>query len=625
MRLVMLGLLSSAVRPFATNARSPRSNAALRDGGSAMLRHHLPRCGGTRLVATSSTESGAEQAEEEAGGSLRNNFLSKIMQRDLESGKHAGIVTRFPPEPNGYLHIGHAKSICINFGLAQQFGGVTYMRFDDTNPEKEEREYIDAIMEDVRWLGFDWGADERQTYASDNFERFFETAKELIREGKAYVDSLSAEEVREYRGSLTKPGKDSPYRSRSVEENMALFEAMAAGEIADGEAILRLKIDNQSGNMNLRDPAIYRVKREAEHPQTGTAWKVYPMYDYAHVLTDAYEGITHSLCTLEFEDHRPLYDWILANLPVPHTPRQIEFSRLNLQYCVVSKRKLIKLVTEGHVEGWDDPRMPTLCGLRRRGVPPEAVKLFVDRTGVSKSDNNIDYTLLEDCARETLDVASPRAFAVIDPIRVVVTTWPEGEVDMLEGPMHPKVPELGKRDVPFSRNLLIERADFEEEPPPKYHRLKPGGEVRLRFGYVIRCDEVIKDADGKVVELRCSHKPDTRQGAGKGFEGKKVKGIIHWLSEEHCARGTVRMYDRLFNAPVPGAGHEDGDFLKDVNPDSLKVVEDVALEPYVAELAPGSPVQFERTGFFCVDKESKPGEMTINRVVTLQDKWQQKA
>jgi len=546
----------------------------------------------------------------------RGNFLSNIMKRDLESGKHSQVVTRFPPVPNGYLHIGHAKSICVNFGLGEQFGGITYMRFDDTNPEKEEQEYVDAIMRDVLWLGFDWKEPERQTYASNYFEQFFEFAIMLIKDGKAYVDSLPAEEMREYRGTLTQPGRDSPYRTRSVEENLELFESMAAGEVADGEMVLRAKIDMASPNMNMRDPAIYRVKRNAEHPLTGRKWKVYPMYDYAHALTDALEGITHSLCTLEFEDHRPLYDWVVSSLPVPHTPRQIEFSRLNLQYCVVSKRKLIKLVTEGHVSGWDDPRMPTLCGLRRRGVPPEALRLFVERTGVSKADNNIDYSVLEDCVRETLDLATPRAFAVLDPIRVVVTTWPEGEVDVLEGPMHPKRPEMGTRRVTFSRTLLIDRSDFEEDPPKKFFRLKPGGEVRLRFGYVLRCDEVIKDESGKVVELRCSHDPETRQGAGK-----KVKGIIHWISEDHCARVQVDLYDRLFVAPNPGADHEDGDFLRDVNPNSLKRLVDVAVEPYVAEAEPGTRVQFERSGYFVVDEASTPGAVSMNRIVELADRW----
>jgi len=550
-------------------------------------------------------------------GMERANFLRKIMEEDLRSGKHNSIVTRFPPEPNGYLHIGHAKSICVNFGLAQYFDGVTFMRFDDTNPEKEEREYIEAIQRDVRWLGFDWNAPERLTHASDNFDQFFEYALQLINDGKAYVESLSAEEIREYRGTLTQPGRNSPYRDRDVEENMRLFNSMAEGKVADGEMVLRLKIDMASPNINMRDPVIYRIKRDAEHPMTGTKWKVYPMYDYAHVLTDALEGITHSLCTLEFADHRPLYNWILEQLPVPARPRQIEFSRLNLQYCVVSKRKLIQLVQEGHVSGWDDPRMPTICGLRRRGVPPEALRLFVERTGVSKADNNIDYSVLEDCTREILDSTSPRAMAVLDPIRVVITTWPDGVVDMLEAPMHPKVPDLGTREIPFSGTVLIDRADFMEEPPnKKYQRLKPDGEVRLRYGYVIKCEEVIKDESGRVVELRCSHEPDTRQGAGK-----KVKGIIHWLSEEHAARGTVRLYDRLFQTPVPGAGHEDGDFLKDINPDSLQTFEDCALEPFVAEAPPGTRLQFERTGYFCVDEASTPGAITMNRVVTLRDTW----
>ena len=623
---VMLGLLCSVARPLAMRSL-PRSTAGAAASRAILLqpaqprswRHRCPAptARGSKSAASTAAE-GAESSGPE-GVMERGNFLSAIMRNDLESGKHTQIVTRFPPEPNGYLHIGHAKSICINFGLGEQFGGATFMRFDDTNPEKEEQEYVDAIMKDVQWLGFDWKEPERQTYASNYFEKFYEFAITLIKDGKAYVDSLDAEQMREYRGTLKKPGQDSPYRTRSVEENLALFESMAAGEVPDGEAVLRLKIDMQAANMNLRDPAIYRVKRNAEHPMTGQKWKVYPMYDYAHVLTDALEGITHSLCTLEFEDHRPLYEWILANLPVPSTPRQIEFSRLNLQYCVVSKRKLIKLVTDNHVSGWDDPRMPTLCGLRRRGVPPEAVRLFIERTGVSKADNNIDYSILEDCARETLDMAATRAMAVLDPIRVVVTTWPEGEVDMLEGPMHPKLPELGKRSVPFSRTLLIERTDFEEDPPGKFKRLKPGGEVRLRFGYVIKCDEVIKDESGKVVELRCSHDPETRQGAGK-----KVKGIIHWLSEEHCARATVNLYDRLFSAPVPGAEHEDGDFLKDVNPNSLTTLTDVPVEPYLAEAAAGTRVQFERTGYFCVDQDSTPGALSFNRIVTLRDTWANK-
>ncbi len=595
-------LLSPAVvSSVRVSVRSPALGCACRS-----VRRGL-RSGGPPLAAVSDTSAAAET-------DLKVNFISNIMKRDLAEGKHETVVTRFPPEPNGYLHIGHAKSICINFGLGAQFSGRTFMRFDDTNPAKEKLEYIEAIQEDVRWLGFDW--DERLTHASDYFDRFYEFAEKLIVDGLAYVDSLSAEQMREYRGTLTEPGRDSPFRTRAPDENLQLFRAMAAGEVEDGTSVLRLKIDMSAANMNMRDPVIYRVKRDADHPRTGTRWKVYPMYDFAHCLTDALEGITHSLCTLEFEAHRPLYEWILGNLPVPCVPRQIEFSRLNLQYCVVSKRKLLRLVDDGHVEGWDDPRMPTLRGLRRRGVPPAAVRLFVERTGVSKADNNIDYGVLEDCVRETLDAEAPRAMAVIDPLRVVVTTWAEGEVDTLSGPMHPKRPELGKRAIPFSRTILIERSDFMEDPPKKYFRLKPGGEVRLRFGYIIKCDEVIKDAEGNVIELRCSHEPDSRQGAGR-----KVKGIIHWVSEEHAATATVRMYDRLFDAPNPGAEHDDGDFLRDINPDSLRVIEGAAIEPYVADSAAGTQLQFERTGYFCVDRDSKPGALALNRVVTLRDTW----
>jgi len=605
---MLLGLLTRA-RPSLLH---PSSARALHNG---CIRRAYVRLQQAPPAAASAMD---KPAGEEDTGVERANFLRKIMEQDLASGKHDGIVTRFPPEPNGYLHIGHAKSICVNFGLGEAFNGKTYMRFDDTNPEKEEQEYIDAIQEDVRWLGFDWKAPERLTHASDYFDKFHELANLLIRDGKAYVESLSAEEMREYRGTLTQKGRNSPFRDRSVEENLELFAKMTAGEVPDGEMCLRAKIDMSSPNINLRDPAIYRIKRDAVHPRTGDKWKVYPMYDFAHVLTDALEGITHSLCTLEFEDHRPLYDWCLDQLgdQLPARPRQIEFSRLNLQYCVVSKRKLIQLVRENHVSGWDDPRMSTIRGLRRRGVPPQALRLFVERTGVSKADNNIDYSVLDECVRETLDGTAPRAMAVIDPIKVVVTTWPEDEVDMLEAPMHPKLPELGMRSIPFTRNILIERSDFEEEPPAGFKRLRPGGEVRLRFGYVLTCDDVIKDADGKVVELRCSHTEGTRQGAGK-----KVKGIIHWVSEDQCARGTVNMYDRLFNAPAPGSDHTDGDFLKDVNPNSLQVVKDCAIEGYVADVPAGTRVQFERTGYFCVDQDSGPDGLTMNRIVTLKDTW----
>lgn len=546
------------------------------------------------------------------------NFIRNIIKQDLSSGKHSSIVTRFPPEPNGYLHIGHAKSICVNFGLGTEFEGTTYMRLDDTNPAKEEQEYVDSILEDVRWLGFDWG--ERLTHASDYFDRFHEYAVELIRAGKAYVDSSSAEEMRAMRGSLTSPGTESPSRGRSIDENLELFRAMTAGEMEDGSAVLRLKIDMASPNMNMRDPTIYRIKRDSTHPMTGDKWSVYPMYDYAHALTDALEGITHSLCTLEFENHRELYDWVVRETAPyrapPTTPRQIEFSRLNLQYTVLSKRRLIQLVANKHVNGWDDPRLPTISGLRRRGVPPGAIRLFVERTGVSKADNNIDYAVLEDCVREVLDPAAPRAMAVIEPLKVTITNWPEGSVDHLEVPVHPKKPEMGSRTLPFDGTLYIEREDFKEEPPPKYFRLQPGGKVRLRFGYVISLEEVVKDAAGEVVELRCTYDPETRAGAGA-----RVKGIIHWVSAAHALPATVRLYDRLFSAPLPGAEHEDGDFLKDLNPHSLAEMGGALLEPSLGSAQQGDTYQFERTGYFTVDADSSDAGLVLNRVVTLRDTW----
>jgi len=553
------------------------------------------------------------------------NFIRNIIKQDLSSGKHASIVTRFPPEPNGYLHIGHAKSICVNFGLGQEFGGATYMRLDDTNPAKEEQEYVDSILADVKWLGFDWG--ERLTHASDYFPQFHALAVELIKEGKAYVDESSVEELRRMRGSLTQPGENSPFRERSVADNLRLFEQMTAGELPDGAAVVRLKIDMAAGNMNLRDPPIYRIKRDADHPMTGTLWNVYPMYDYAHALTDAIEGVTHSLCTLEFENHRELYDWVVRECTVPCTPRQIEFSRLNLQYTVLSKRRLIQLVeTPGIVNGWDDPRMPTISGLRRRGVPPAAIKLFVERTGVSKADNNIDYTVLEECVRESLDPQVPRAMAVLDPLKVTITNWPEGEVDQLEVPIHPKRPEMGTRILPFDGTLYIERDDYSEEPPPKYFRLRPptdeapAPQVRLRFGYVISLHEVVRDADGRVTELKCTYDPETRAGAGA-----KVKGIIHWVSAAHALPARVRLYDRLFVTPSPGAGHADGDFLKDLNPDSLQELAGAVVEPSLASAALGDTYQFERTGYFAVDPDASEGDLVLNRVVTLRDTWAAKA
>jgi len=608
-----------------STASAARTHLAL---GRGVLLPAAPRC--RRMVLPPTMRGGGKRAAKERGEVLAKspkavvepppeptNFLRNIIRQDLSSGKHDSIVTRFPPEPNGYLHIGHAKSICVNFGMTKEFEGKTYMRLDDTNPAKEEQEYVDSILEDVRWLGFDW--DERLTHASDYFDRFHEYAVGLIREGKAYVDSSSAEEMREMRGTLTSPGQESPFRERSIEENLALFEQMTAGELEDGAAVVRLKIDMASPNMNLRDPAIYRIKRDAEHPMTGTKWNVYPMYDYAHALTDAFEGITHSLCTLEFENHRPLYDWVVAETPAPCTPRQIEFSRLNLQYTVLSKRRLIQLVTQDHVNGWDDPRMPTISGLRRRGVPPAAIRLFIERTGVSKADNNIDYGVLEDCVREVLDPEAARAMAVLEPLKVTITNWPEGVVDEIEVPVHPKRPELGTRTLPFDGTLLIERDDFSEDPPPKYFRLKPEGQVRLRFGYVISLDEVVKDDDGEVVELRCTYDPETRSGAGP-----KVKGIIHWVSAAHALPARVRLYDRLFSTPAPGADHEDGDFLRDLNPDSLRELPSAWVEPSLAAAAHGERMQFERTGYFSVDPDSSEGSLVFNRIVTLRDNWAEK-
>mmetsp|Transcript_14820 Transcript_14820/g.24725 ORF Transcript_14820/g.24725 Transcript_14820/m.24725 type:complete len:621 (+) Transcript_14820:79-1941(+) len=613
MRALILGI--TMLRVPATFGRRLNLAPLLREPWLPTRSHsssrHNVKLSETTVVAPEKSQHG------KAGPEPPAHFIRNIIKRDLSSGKHKSIITRFPPEPNGYLHLGHAKSICINFGLADEFDGQTFMRFDDTNPDKEEREYIEAILKDVQWLGFTW--EDRLTHASDYFDKFHSFAIQLIDAGQAYVDSLSPEELREYRGTLKSPGKNSPYRDRPIAENQELFAAMTNGEMEDGSAVLRLKINMSSPNMNMRDPAIYRIKRSSEHPQTGTHWKVYPMYDYAHCLTDALEGITHSLCTTEFEAHRPLYDWILEQLPVPCRPRQIEFSRLNLQYTVLSKRKLIALVKEGHVNGWDDPRMPTLCGLRRRGFPAEALRLFVERMGVSKAESNIDYTLLEDCVREKLDFTAPRAIAVLDPLLVTITTWPEDEVEMLPGAVHPKRPELGDRQLPFSRRLLIERSDFEEDPPKKFFRLKPGGEVRLRFGYVIQCDEVIKDESGKVVELRCSHVPGTSGGRPLP-SGKKVKGIIHWLSESHSSRATVRLYDRLFLAPQPGAEHEDGDFRHDLNPNSLEQRTNCFVEMGAVGES-GSAFQFERNGYFCIDQDSSKANVVFNRIVMLRDSW----
>jgi glutaminyl-tRNA synthetase len=541
------------------------------------------------------------------------DFIRQIIHDDLASGKHGEIVTRFPPEPNGYLHVGHVMAICLNFSVTQETGGRTYLRFDDTNPGKESEEYVHAIQRDVHWLGFDWG--DRQTHASDYFQQIHDAAVQLIEAGVAYVDSLSADEIREHRGTLTEAGKDSPYRDRSVAENLDLFGRMRSGEFADGEHVLRAKIDMASPNMNLRDPALYRIRHIA-HQSTGDEWPIYPMYDFAHTLSDAFEGITHSLCTLEFEDHRPLYEWILQQLQPPHRPRQIEFSRLNLAYTITSKRKLNTLVEEGIVAGWDDPRMPTIAGMRRRGYPAVAIRDFVARAGVTKKDKLIEMGVLENCVRESLGDSAERRMAVMQPLKVILTNYPEGRVEMMAAMNHPNRPELGTRQVPFSRELWIERDDFMEDAPRKFFRLKPDGEVRLRSGYIIRCDAVIKDDAGEVVELHCSYDPDTRSGTGSS--DRKVKGTIHWVSAAEALPATVRLYDRLFTTPNPGKAD---DPMSVLNPDSLQIAS-AMLEPSLAELETGKPVQFERLGYFCADsKDSSPTTPVFNRIVTLRDSW----
>jgi glutaminyl-tRNA synthetase len=545
------------------------------------------------------------------------HFIRNIIQEDLQSGKHPEIVTRFPPEPNGYLHIGHAKSIFLNFGLVQEFPGHCFMRFDDTNPINEDEEYVQAILEDVRWLGFDW--QDRLTHASDYFQKLYDFAEDLIQQGKAYVDSQSQEIIREQRGTLTEPGTASPFRERSVAENLELFLKMKSGEFADGAHVLRAKIDMASPNINLRDPVIYRI-RKVTHQRTGNEWCLYPMYDYTHCLSDALEGITHSLCTLEFEDHRPLYDWVLDQLHVPCHPRQIEFSRLNLQYTVLSKRRLIQLVEEGHVSGWDDPRMPTISGLRRRGYTPESLQLFAERIGISKADNNIYMSVLEDCIREDLDAKAPRAMAVLHPLKVVLLNWPEDHEEELDAPVHQQFPDRGRRPIPMSREIFIEEDDFDEDPPEGFHRLVPGGEVRLRNAYVIRCEEVIKDASGKVIELHCIYDPNT--GRGRKPEGRKVKGIIHWVSAAHAVSAEVRLYDRLFSQPTPGSDHPDKNFLLDLNPNSMEILSQAWLEPNLINAEAGTAYQFERLGYFCLDsRDSKTDSLVFNRIVTLRDSW----
>lgn len=548
-----------------------------------------------------------------------SNFIRHQIDADLGRGKNAGKVhTRFPPEPNGYLHIGHAKSICLNFGIAEDYeGGLCNLRFDDTNPEKEEVEYTEAIKQDVRWLGFDWQG--RVFYASDHFARLYELAVRLIRDGKAYVDHLSAAEIRAYRGTLTEPGKPSPYRERRPEENLALFERMKKGEFAEGECLLRAKIDMASANINMRDPAIYRIKKRAHH-RTGNDWRIYPLYDYTHCLSDALEGITHSLCTLEFEDHRPLYDWFLDQLPVPCHPQQIEFARLNLSYTVTSKRKLSQLVTDRQVSGWDDPRLPTIIGMRRRGYTPRAIRDFCERIGVTKSDTLIDMGVLENCLREDLDKHTRRALAVLKPLKVVIENYPAAETEQLEAPYHPNRPEMGARTLPFSRVIYIERDDFMEHPPRRFFRLAPGREVRLRYAYFISCHAVIKDQAGHIVELRCRYDPATR--GGNAPDGRKVKGALHWVSAAHALRAEVRLYDRLFTDPRPDANQHESDWRDFINPDSMRVIKEARLEPSLREAAVEERFQFERLGYFCVDnKDSAPGKPVFNRAVGLRDSW----
>jgi glutaminyl-tRNA synthetase len=542
------------------------------------------------------------------------NFIRQIIDDDLASGKHKTIHTRFPPEPNGYLHIGHAKSIVLNFGIAQDYPGSCNLRFDDTNPAKEEEEYVEAIKEDVRWLGYDWA---ELRFASDYFEQLYQFALELIRTGKAFVCDLSADEVREHRGTLTVPGRPSPHRDRPIDENLDLFQRMRAGEFPDGSRTLRARIDMGSPNINLRDPALYRIRHGLIHHQTGAEWCIYPMYDYTHPISDALEGITHSLCTLEFEDHRPLYDWVLDNITIPCHPRQIEFSRLNLEYTVMSKRRLTLLVQQKLVEGWDDPRMPTIAGLRRRGYTPEAIRSFCEAVGITKSEGTVEMGVLENAIRSHLDAAAPRRMAVLDPLRVVITNYPADGQEPLQAANHPKDEGLGAREVTLTREVFIDRADFRESANKKYKRLVLGGEVRLRNAYVVRCDEAIKDANGEIVELRCSYDPDT---LGRNPEGRKVRGVIHWVSATLGVPAEIRLYDRLFTTPEPG--RQGGDFVQDLNPDSLRVVTTAVVEPALAAAHADDRFQFEREGYFCLDsRDSRADHLVFNRIVSLRDSW----
>jgi glutaminyl-tRNA synthetase len=547
---------------------------------------------------------------EPVAAEVGRDFIRDIVQADLDARKYSQIVTRFPPEPNGYLHIGHAKSIALNFGIAQEFSGRCHLRFDDTNPIKEEQEYIDSIQADVRWLGYDWGT--RLYYASDYFERLYEWAEILIRNGDAYVDDQSQEEIRLARGTLTEPGKNSPFRDRSVEENLDLFRRMKAGEFPNGARVLRAKIDMSSGNINLRDPVLYRILH-ATHPRTGDKWSIYPSYDYAHGQSDAIEGITHSICTLEFEDHRPLYDWLLEKLPVPSTPHQYEFARLNLTYTLLSKRVLTELVRGGHVAGWDDPRMPTIAGLKRRGVPPAAIRDFVKRIGVAKANSVVDVNMLEFSIRESLNRTALRRMAVLRPLKVVIENYPEGQVEEIEAVNHPDDPSAGTRRIAFGRELYIERDDFMENPPKKFFRLSPGSEVRLRYAYFIKCREAVKNAAGEVVELRCTYDPATR--GGNAPDGRKVKATMHWLPAAQSVPAEIRIYNQLFSKPAPDAAN----FAADLNPQSLEILADARIEPTIAEANSPEPMQFERQGYFVGDKDSTPDRPVFNRTIGLRD------
>ncbi len=541
------------------------------------------------------------------------DFIRDIVQADVDAGRVQSVVTRFPPEPNGFLHLGHAKSICLNFGVAQEFGGRCHLRFDDTNPTKEEQLFIDSIQQDVRWLGFDWGV--HLHHASDYFEQLYEWAEHLINAGKAYVDDTPPDQMRAQRGTLTEPGQNSRYRTRSVEENLDLFRRMRTGEFPNGARVLRAKIDMASGNMNLRDPVLYRILH-ATHPRTGDAWCIYPTYDFAHGQSDAIEHITHSICTLEFEDHRPLYDWLIEHLPVPSRPRQYEFARLNVSYTVLSKRHLTRLVSEGHVTGWDDPRMPTIAGIRRRGVPAAALREFVRRVGVARAYSIVDVAMLDAAIRDTLNPTAERRMAVLRPLKLIIENYPEGVSETLEAQNHPDNPAAGTRPITFGRELFVERDDFMENPPKKFYRLSPGKEVRLRYGYFVTCQEAVKDASGEVVALRCTYDPASR--GGNSPDGRKVQATLHWVSAADAAPAEVRLYSHLFNRPDPGA---DGDALADLNPDSLEVLTDCLVEPAIAEAAVGEAVQFERTGYFAADPDSRPGRLVFNRTVGLRDTW----